>query len=188
MASAQSPEAWVWPKYKTTQPEQKKLTVVSHYTYREQEYDPAIPIRQAVPKAERRQGSPEEAMISRVSAMMAGDYEWWLETWDEASRLLTEEGNEQAGRTPEYFTRWWADTLRLAHIELVRRIETGPYVVVTYRLVTPSGEAAGNGIEFPTVFHRVGDRWLATLDLRRDPLVPASPWISGQRRMEQTVR
>lgn len=188
VVSAQTRESWVWPKYETTEPEQEKLTVVSHYTYREQEYDPPIVVQPAVPKAQRRQGTPEEAMLSRVSAMMAGDYEWWLETWDESSRVLTEEANRRSGRTREFFTSWWADTFRLAEIVLVRRIETGPYVVITYRLVTPSGEAAGNGIEFPTVFHRVEDRWLATLDLRQDPLVPASPWITGERRMEQTVR
>lgn len=188
VAFAQMPPSWVWPTHKTSEPQEKELTVVSHYTYREQRFDPPVAVRQAVARPRRRQGTPEEAMISRVSAMMAGDYDGWLETWDAESRRLTEENNRAEGRTQEYFLQWWDDTFRLTHFVLTRRIETGSYVVITYRLTTPSGEDAASGLEFPTVFHQVEDRWLATLDLRRDPLVPASPWVSGETRMEQTVR
>lgn len=185
---AQAPPAWVSPTHSTTEPQEKELTMVSHFKYREQEYDPPVVIRRAVPKSERRQSTPEEAMISRVSAMMAQDYDWWLETWDAESRQLTIENNLAQGRSAEYFLQWWGDTFRFANVALTRRVETGPYVVITYRLVTPSGLDAGDGIEFPSIFHQVDDRWLATLDLRRDPLVPASPWVSGRARMEQTVR
>lgn len=185
---AQTSDDWVWPTHSTMEPQEKELTVVSHFTYREQEYEPPVVIEHAVPKSQRRLGSPEEAMISRVSAMMAGDYDGWLETWDAESRRLTDQNNRAQGRSPEFFLQWWDDTFRLAKVALARRIETGPYVVVTYRLVTPEGRDAGDGIEFPTVFHKVEDRWLATLDLRRDPLVPASPWVSGESRMEVTVR
>lgn len=186
--SAEMPPEWVWPMHETAEPEEGVLTLVTHYPYSERRYETPILVERPVPEVARRQGTPEEAMISRVSAMMAGEYEAWLDTWDEASRRLTIANNEAEGRTSDYFLQWWEDTFRFARIALVRRIETGPYVVVTYRLLTPSGEDAGNGVEFPAVFREVDGRWLATLDLRADPLVPASPWVSGETRMERTVR
>lgn len=182
--SAGDAQAWVSPRYQTTPPQQRELTLVQHYHYTERRYEPPVTIHE--PLEEARFGSPEEAMITRISAMMRGDYEAWLAAWDPASREFVAGRNAAEGQSPEDWTTLWADRLRLMRFQLVRRIETGPYVMVTYTMVTPEGEPA-TVLELPTVFRRFDGRWLATQELARDPLAPASPWVSGRYTQEVVV-
>ena len=168
---AQMPASWVLPTYPTTAPIEGKVTVADRYSYREQRYDPPVKVDHRVPKELQRDDTPEMAMIGRVSAMMNQDYEWWLSTWDQEAQRLTADNDRAMGRTAAYWLQWWDDMFRSGTVALVRRIETRQYVVLTYRLVAPSGEDVGGGMELPVVFRKVESRWLATLDLREDVLV-----------------
>jgi len=181
-------DEWVWPRVSTTPPEPRTLTLLDHYDYREMRYDPPYLIDAGVPKAEARYDRPEYVVLARISAMLAGDYDWWLQNWDPESREFIARKNAENGDTPESWVTLWKDRLRFMRFKLVRRIESGPYVIVTYHLVTPKGADAGNGLEMPIVLHRVGERWYATQALHKDPFLPASPWVTGQKVMEVDVR
>lgn len=184
---AQMSPSWVWPMYKTGNPVEKQMTVVDVYNYREIMYDPPIVVN-LVSKKERHNGTPEEAMISRVSAMMTLDFEWWLETWDSTSRKEILENDRKAGRTKEYWIQWWKDSFGFARIMLIRRIESGPYVILTYRLTNEQGKDVGRNIEYPSVFHSINKKWYSTVELASDPLIPKSPWVTGNKEENMTVR
>lgn len=184
---AMAQQAPGWPAFKITKPDEKEFTTITHFVYREMKFDPPVLI-QPIAKAAERYGTAEEAMVSRVSAMMALEYEWFMTTWDSASRKLTVERDQAAGRTKDFWLQQWKDMFRFARVKLVRRIETREYVILTYHLVTPEGKDIGQGIEFPAVFKISDGRWAATQDLAADDLPDASPWVTGKREIERTVR
>jgi hypothetical protein len=179
--------SWAWPAYSATQPQEKAISMIDHYRYREVKYEPPIVV-QAISRERQSYRTPEEAMISRMSAMMTSDFDWWMSTWDQDARKQTIDNQKAEGRTKEFWVQWWQEMFSTIRVVLVRRIETGKYVVLTYRLMTPEGQDAGNEMEFPTIFHDVEGKWLATLDLSEDSLVFQSPWVSGKNETEETVR
>jgi len=184
------PPTWVWPRFATAPAEERVLTLVDRWDYVEQRYEPPYTIDAAVPQGEARTDSPEAVMISRISAMMRSDYEEWLSHWDPASREFLAAKNAQQGETPQSWVARWDDRLRFMRFRMLRRIETGPYVIITYTLVTPQGEdATGAELELPVVFRRSEEegRWFATQDLRHDALLAMSPWVSGQSIVELAV-
>lgn len=181
------PQSWVWPVYETTEPVEKEITVVEHYNYRESKYEPAV-IIQPVQKDAQKYETPEEAMVTRVSAMMAYDYEWWLTTWDPASKSIYLEKEKAAGRTKDYWIQWWKDTFQFSRYELVRRIDTGSYTALIYRMINLTNKDDNSSMEFPSVFHKSNGRWLTTVDLARDSLLLSSPWVSGKSLEEKTIR
>lgn len=177
--------AWVWPTFKTAAPVDQDFTLVEVFHYREASYPRPIRIESPVSRDEARYDTPEYAFISRVSAMMRGDFDWWREVWAPGAANLFLAREAAQGRDASYWKQWWADSFRLTRYELVRRIETGPYVVLTYRVVTLDGKDATEGLELPVVMTQVDGTWRVSLDLRADPLVLASPWVSGQSAIEE---
>lgn len=184
---AEMPPSWVWPTNSTTKPVDKTLTIVNIYRYKEMSISPPVMI-DPILKNEQRYGTPEEAMISRVSAMMALDYEWWLNTWDPASRILFQEKERASDRTKDYWIQWWKDSFRFTRFTLIRHIETGPYVILTYRMMSKDGKDVGRGLELPVVFRNEHGHWLVTADLSSDQLAQSSPWVSGKELEEILVR
>ena len=82
----QWPTEWVFPIHRTASPVNRTKTVTEHYDYLESEYSPAPILRDFVAREDASYETPEQAFVSRVSAMVAGDYDWWLAHWDEDSQ------------------------------------------------------------------------------------------------------
>lgn len=186
-ALAADVKTWVSPAFKTGSPEGKEIVTIDHYAYREAAYDPQILVDHAVSRSEARDDKPEYAFISRISAMMSSNYDWWLATWDKTGRELTLQNDAEKGATSNAWVKQWNQVFSGVRMVLIRRIVTGKYVVMTYGLRTLDGRPASS-FELPVVLCDQGGRWYSTLDLRRDPLLPASPWVSGKDSMDVTVR
>lgn len=184
--SAAAPTRWMQPVYRTTPAVQKEITATEHYTYRVAEYQPPVTI-QAVPKPSWRWTTPEEAMISRTSAMMISDYDAFMAAWDPASRAESVQSYGGSGQTEEKWLQQWKEIFAIGRMVMTRRIDTGEYAIITYRVLTFDGQDVGGGLELPTVFVKNDGRWAATQALKRDPLVLQSPWVSGQDQIERTV-
>lgn len=173
------------PSYPAGPSEEHKVTISYRYTYQETRLD--VPFSLEEGNVSRQVSKPEEAMIARVVAMKRLDYPAWLETWDPQAKQQMEERAKQPDTTPTALTAQWRGVLNTARMMMVRRIQTGEYVILTYRLIDRSGRDVGR-LEFPSVFHLVGDRWLGTQDLASDFLLLESPWNTGVDRVERTVR
>lgn len=177
---------WVTPRFTSTAVESKTLTLKEYYDYTEASYTPPYTISTPVPVDQARWETPEQVMLSRISAMMLGDYEAWLSHYDPASRDFIAWKNAERGDTPETWLALWKDRLRVMRFKLKRRIQTGPYVIITYEMVTLDGKDASGGLELPVVFREFEDRWYATQELWQDGLVALSPWVSGKSIVEVT--
>src|SRR5882724_1847404 len=154
--AAQGSGAWVTPAFKTGPPSSGDKIVSEQYNYTQSEYSPPILV-EALKRNQRAGDTPEHAFISRISAMMDQDYDDWLTTWDSASRLWTIDSGTKMGRDKEFYIKQWSGTFAKTRMQLVRRITTGSYVLITYRLVNFAGEPV-SPLEIPAILHRVDDR------------------------------
>ena len=176
---------WAYPMFNAGTTQVKEITQIDHFPYLEQHYEPAYTI-EARPEGEDRFSSPEEAMISRTSEMMHADYDAWLGAWDDRSRQLTEKIEKLQKITAENRLAMWKAAFTTSRFTLAHRIQTGPYVILTYHL-TREGHPVVPA-EFPVIFHELKGRWYATQELSKDPLPSTSPWMSGQDKVEVQVR
>lgn len=185
-AAAQQAPSWVEPAYPTTPPEDKVLTMVDIHHYQERRFEPPIAVEPIPPGAESF-ATPEQAFLSRFSAMMRGDYELFMATWDDASRVLTEARDIENGQTPDFYVANWKSIFDAATATLVRRIDAGDYVILTYKYVMPDGTELIEA-EFPGMFREYDDGWRATQELSKDDLPVISPWVSGETEVTQIAR
>lgn len=179
-ALAQLPPQWVWSTYEAESPVEQSVVITEVFHYTESVYKPGELLK-AVSKKQKANSGPEEAFISRMSAIVAGDYDWWLETWDESSRKLVLEKNKASGHDKKFWLEQWKEQFSNRKIVPVRKIETGKdYVIITYKIFTEDGKEASSGFELPSILKRINGKWYSTLDLKSDALPIASPWVSGK--------
>ncbi len=173
-------EPYAWPDVRTTEAVEKPFTVVQHYHYQEQRYDPpvAVPMLDEPPTS---YDGPEEVLSGMLSAIESLDHDWWLATWDEASRELIAKRDEKLGTTTEERLAEWEEKAR-GEATLARWVETGQYVILTYRRRSDEGP----GEEQPVAMKLSESGWVATLDLVQDPLFQNV--TTDQRRIERRVR
>lgn len=176
---------WVKPAYPASAPTARQITVITHYLYRQADYNPtfALPL---VRKEQANYGSPEATLSARASAMTALDYDWWLSTWDGPSRALVLDRDKTQGRTPQSWLDQWK-ALHSVRMTLRRRIDASDHVILIYVLASADGKEVG-GFEFPAVLHKLGKQWFSTQDLANNPLLTYAPWASGVDQAEETVR
>ncbi|MGD2114270.1 MAG: hypothetical protein PVG07_04400 [Acidobacteriota bacterium] len=177
-------EPYPWPEVRTTEPVEKPFTVVQHYHYREQRYDPPVqvPVLDEPPVS---YNAPEEALSGLISAMEHRDHEWWLETWDETSRELIARRDEALGTTPEERLATWEEKAR-GDAVLVRWVETGQYVILTYRRRGAQDSAESSAEEQRVAMKLSESGWVATLDLAQDPVFQHV--TTDEQRIERRVR
>lgn len=166
------------PAYPVGPPAAIEVRVRDTYAYVERVATPPWIVAHE-PAATRTTDSALHALVARVSAMRDGDHGAWLDLWDPVSRALAESDDRRSGRAPSFWTDWWRDLLGTASVTLVREIRSGEFVVLTYRLEMPGEAVTPEYLEMTMTFRRHGDRWLATQDLASDPLLEASPWVTG---------
>lgn len=175
------------PRYPMSNAEPKVITVVERFLYDESKYAPSV-IVSRLPEGVSDTSSPEKTMFSRTSAMINGDYDLYASYWDEKSRAFTEQYFRMNKVTPERMVGNWQGSFSQLNMVMLRRIDIGDYVVLVYDLEKKVGGKEKMGMEMPVIFQKEGQDWHATQDLRDDPLVATSPWISGDHKIEVTVR
>lgn len=185
LLSAAPNQEWLTPAYPAQPSEQYTVTLKYSYTYEERQFASWYSL-EALPKNQWAFTSPESAMIARGAAMRQMDYEGWLATWDASSKTLMEQRAKEHHQELSAVVDQWKDILEIGKMTMVRRIQTGQYVILTYRIVDEAGRDIGQ-IELPSVFHRVDEHWLGTQDLSRDILLLESPWVTGEQHVERTI-
>jgi hypothetical protein len=173
------------PFYPTGPGQVKQFVVENIYTYERLVYSPAIVIQRVV-RDKASYATPEQALVSHLSAMLAGDYEWWLSGWDKGSQKYLDERSKQVNRTPADWRALWAKALVGDQIVLTERLETGPfgpYVMLVYVLRDKAGK---DTFKTTYVAKLEAGRWVATQELAEDPLFHY--YESGRDRVTVTVR
>lgn len=199
------------PLYKTTPPERKKVIEEDVYFYSVMQYDPPVEITPLKKSDKKSYKTPEEAVISQVSAMFNRDYEWWIKGWSKESQKMMKERDRSLKRPPDFWVKKWDEVMKDKKGELVYRIESGPYVIIEYHLITlisgkpvkdseekdnenpPLFSRGGTGglfsdepIEGTMVFKNENGKWLATQEMGADPVL--LNWKSPERRIQRVVR
>ncbi len=174
------------PAYPAQASEQHTVTLKYSYTYEERQFTPSYPIG-PLPRNQWAFTSPESAMITRGAAMKQLDYEGWLGTWDDLSKSTMEQRAKEHNQELKAVVDQWRGILEVGRMTMVRRIQSGQYVILTYRIVDETGRDIGQ-MELPSVFHQVDGRWQGTQDLSSDILLLESPWVTREQHVERTLQ
>jgi len=185
LSPASVDQEWLTPAYPAQSSEQHTVTLKYKYTYEERQFIPSHSIEPS-PRNTWAFTSPESAMIARASAMKQLDFEGWLATWDQPSQLEMQEKAKKRNHELSEIVDQWKGILEVGRMSMVRRIKTGEYVIITYRVVDETGLDIGQ-VELPSVYHLVDGRWLGTQGLSSDVLLLESPWATGQQHVERTL-
>ena len=59
-----------------------------------------------LPREETSTDTPEDTLVSFISAMSAGDYEWWYSLWDSSSQKFMSETDQKWKRSPRKRKRY----------------------------------------------------------------------------------
>src|SRR3954468_16373790 len=177
---------WTKPLFKATRGQEKTIVEVQRFPYRQEMYQDAKPI-EYLAKDQYRYVTPEDALVSRLSAMANLDYEGWMKSWDKVSqaRLRNMDARNEPGMQKRL--NQWQGVFSQVHPVLVRRVETGKFLIVTYKLLNKAGQDAGM-FEFPTPFLQDGGLWIGTDALINDPLFNLVPWVTGHMTDEKDFR
>jgi len=184
--AADDVNTWAKPLYKTTKGQEKTIIQVDKFPYRESTYLSQKPI-EPLAKDKYSFVTPEDALVSRLSAMANLDYDGWLKSWDEKSQQFLKSMDAHPDAGPQKRINQWRGVFGQVKPVLVRRIETGSYVIVTYKLLNKAGQDAGI-LEYPAAFKQVGGLWIGTQELQSDALMNMSPWVSGKMADEADAR
>lgn len=173
--------------YKTTPPKKQQIITENFYFFTVRSYDPPIKITPIHQQAESSYSTPEEAVLSLLSAMLRKDYESWLLSWNETSRKEMQESDRTAKRSPRFWTQKWEENLQGKTAELVARVETGQYVIIEYRLVPLKTVAPPTeGFVGKIALKAEQGKWLATQELSSDPVF--LNWKNPQQKMQFLIR
>lgn len=156
------------PLYPTTPGVNKAFTFERVFNYRTMSYKPAIVI-QKIPRNSASNATPEQAFAAQISAMLDGDYDWWLSNWDAAAQKFHKERDAQMNRSPADWRGIWARAMRDQDVVMTERVVTGPlgpYVMLVYEMRDKAGKQT---YKSSFVSKEEAGRWVATLDLSEDP-------------------
>ncbi|RXH58432.1 hypothetical protein [Granulicella sibirica] len=148
------------PSYPTTERKQNQFTVEFVYRFFEQAYSPAVPIH-VQPKSASLSDTPEHVLVAQISAATAMDYETWLATWDTKSQQLFHDDAVTYKHDPAFWKRLWQRAYQGREITLVKRLETGQYVILEYRIGPPPAPGKPDQL-LPGIFKLEGERWVST--------------------------
>lgn len=154
----------------------------TNYKVRAGKYEPTIAVS-FIDKASARYDTSLNAATSQLSAMRQKDYQWWLETWSDASRTMIEERNIQLNRTPEsWVERWSVYSDRVVEIRFRAEYlkDNSSYVLLGYAI--KDFKIGDQEIESVLVYKKEGTKWYAVQDLGGDPVFNniLKLWHSGE--------
>lgn len=156
------------------------MTLVSVGTY-----SPALPVH-AIHRTQERDNTPEGATIALLSAMAAGDYQWWLSNWSPESRTMMTKQYQKSGRKPTETVASWKGMLNSRPAVILGRADYRQdgkaYALVRYRTTNANeltakdkvtGKVSSLGatdVEEVLSFRLHQGQWVATRELASDPL------------------
>lgn len=163
----------------------KKIIVEEVYYYRIMAYTPPVKVPLYAAEEDKSYKTPEEALISVLSAMFAKDYNWWLSSWTKSSQELNIEEDRKRNITPETWTQIWERDLKGKEVEITHRIEVGSYIILGYSVIDLNEkDVSKRSFESQLVFKLEDGKWLATLDLASDPVKWS--WRNPEKRIRRT--
>ncbi|WAJ70160.1 hypothetical protein [Catenovulum adriaticum] len=168
---------WASPTYPASEPKPFEVTIQTQY-----EYQLWVPKRtpQKLRLLQKKYASlttPEEALVSRFSAISSLNYPWWLSTWQDSSKQLALNFYQKKGLDQNYWLDTWKKQFVGRSIKLKYKVKYQNYIIFTYNVSAPSGKESF--LDVPIVFNQQQQQWLVSLDLRKSPLLRLSPWVSG---------
>jgi hypothetical protein len=164
-------------RFPANKSETQEVVVEQIYRFQVRHFEPPVGV-QPVAKAKAGYATPEDALIAQCSAMLAGDYEWWLTGWDKAGKEAV------AKRGGEYWKKNWSDLLGARTFVLLQRAETDGAVIFEYKLdPPPTIQELRQGT---MVFRQEDGRWANTRALAEDPV--ALYWNTPTRRAQVIMR
>lgn len=176
------------PIFTTTPPVADRIVAEDEYHFTVRNYSPPVEVK-LVRRQDASYDSPEMAAIAGISAMVAGDFDWFRSTWDKASLAVLEARDKAMNQDQDFWVRTWERAFRNRQVQLTSRIETGEYVLIAYRLVAQlraADDKAEGDIELVTVLKADNGRWLATQDLSQDPVL--AYWKTPDVRPKRMIR
>ena len=156
-----------------------QVVIEDEYRFIVRRYEPSVRVT-TVTKATASYATPEDAAIAQISAMLAGDFGWFVETWDPQSAQLMAARDKAQNQDASFWTQTWQRSLAGKRAELVARVDSGPYVVIEYRMVGVAAGGSQESFDLTTVVKLHEGRWRNTQDLSQDPVLlywrdPAKP-------------
>ena len=154
------------PIYPTSPQEQKKFTVNYIYNYSQVLYTPPVQLPKT---SDTSRDTPEAAVATFFSAMLAGDYDAWLQCWDESSRADFVKDSTEKQQGASYWRAIWQKGFTGKRLMLVDRIEMVGYVLLDIQVVDPMNPAKN----FPNsaLLKNIGGKWLVTNELSDDQML-----------------
>jgi hypothetical protein len=170
---------WAFPTFDASPLQHLEIEVLNRYSYEQRQVlgDDSIPV---VTRELSSMVTPENALISRFSAVRSLDYEWWVQTWTPDAWVLAEQHYAQRSFDKEHWIKSWRESFRGKDLSLIHRIDFEDNVILTYMFSNSKNDPAA--LEYPIVFKKSNDGYGVSLDLRTHPLLIASPWVSGDQR------
>tara|TARA_R110002167_G_scaffold93835_4_gene251130 strand:- start:3367 stop:3984 length:618 start_codon:yes stop_codon:yes gene_type:complete len=172
------PYVWVKPTFAASIPLQKNLKIESSFEYHLYKPNNATEKVRLVRRKYASNDNAELALSSRMSAIASLDYSWWLDTWTTDSKTLALDYYASKGLDKAYWLAEWKEQFVGRNITLRYKVEYGDYVVMIYNVAQPNGKPSY--LDLPLVFTKEQGDWLVSLELRANPLIHFSPWISGK--------
>lgn len=164
--------------------EKRQFVVENIFNYTRSHYEPPV-IVQTIPKIQSADATPESAFISFISAMQAGDYDWWFSMWTLRSQQSIADQNVKMKRTPQQWIASWSAVLGGKQVTMLERLETGSYVVLVYGL-KENGTVSAETFRSLCVLTYEDGHWRATQDLATDAF--AFHYLEGKDRIAIVVR
>ena len=168
-ASIAEDKNFAWPSFDRSEPLKKEFVAVKHYNFAVRNFSPPVVVEQlAEPIGNDKLLYPEQTVRNHISAMRAGDYEWWLSTMDKTARETMQAADIEKNFAEKRKTQWQG-IFKGTNVTMERWIETGRYLIITVRLQSSKNpNLANGGIEIPIVMSVQEGAWLVTANLKTD--------------------
>lgn len=148
-------------------------------------YSPPLPVH-AIQRAQGRDNTPEGATIALLSAIAAGDYQWWLSNWSPESRTMITKQYQKSGRKPTEIAAHRKGMLNSHSAVILGRADYRQggkaYALVRYRSTSTDALTANDKVTGKIAASSIKDvenvlsfrlhqgQWVATKELASDPL------------------
>lgn len=167
---------WVWPTFDTSEYQNRSTEVRTAYNFTSYKYQDSTFV-DLVSKNKASYTTVEDAFVARMSAIISLDYDWWLSTLDDKSRVLALENYEKNNWDKTHWHNIWQHQFVGSKVKFIRKIEYKSYFIITYKIFR-NGKDISGGFELPSAYKKKDGKWFATLDLRANRLMTLAPWVN----------
>ncbi len=173
------------PLYPSTPRKQSQFTVQYIYNYAQSSYSPPV-VLPLLSRGAGKHDTPESTLAAYYSAMRSGDYEGWLQCWDEPSRKALEARTKQQKNGAEYWRALWRQYFANKRFVLKDRLETVNYIILDTDIEDPAHPGAKQP-DSEVLTSKLG-QWYLTNEFTDDGLVmnfdPSAPTAKAVKQFE----